>query len=140
MQGSIDAETGALILTVDVEGLDQLVELLRHAKSASVPLRPAQEYSLTRPISALYLELNTDDAVVIATNDNGAAISGSPAGFARLAREIRQFGEYNDLSEPGMHAHFDPGERSVGSGVVLAQSSRSLIVAGPVPDEAAPEA
>jgi hypothetical protein len=140
MQGSIDTETGALILTVDVEGLDQLVELLRHAKSASVPLRRAQEYSLTRTINTLRLELNTDDAVVIATDDNGATISGSPAGFARLAREIRQFGEYNDLFEPGMHAHFDPGERSVGDGVVLAQSSQSLIVAGPVSDEAAPEA
>jgi hypothetical protein len=136
MQGSVDTETGALILTVDVEGLDQLVELLRHAKSASVPLCPTQEYPVTRPISTLRLELNTDDAVAITTDDNGATISGSPAGFARLAREIRQFGEYNDLSEPGMHAHFDPGERSVADGGVLAQSSQSLIVAGPVPDEA----
>jgi hypothetical protein len=140
MQGSVDTETGALILTVDVEGLDQLVELLRHAKSASVPLRAAQEYPLTRPIGTLRFELNTDDVVVIATDDNGATISGGSAGFARLAREIRQFGEYNDLSEPGMHAHFDPGERSVAGGVVLAQGSEALIVAGPVPDEAAPEA
>jgi hypothetical protein len=139
MQGSVDTETGALILTVDVGGLDQLVELMRHAKSASVPLRPAPEYPLTRPIGTLRLELNTDDAVAIATDDNGATISGSPAGFARLAREIKQFGEYNDLSEPGMHAHFDPGERSIADGVVLAHGSDSLIVAGPVPDEGAPE-
>jgi hypothetical protein len=140
MLGSVDTETGALILTVGVEDLEQLVELLRHAKSTSVTLRPAPEYPLTRSISRLSLELNTDDAVAIATDDDGATISGSPAGFARLAHEIRQFGEYNDLSEPGMHAHFDPGERSVAGGVVLAQGSDSLIVAGPVPDEAAPEA
>jgi hypothetical protein len=140
MQGSIDTETGDLILTVDAQGLDQLVELLRHAKSMSVPLRPAQEYAFTRPISALRLELNMDDAIVIATSDDGATISASPESFARLAQGIRQFGEYNDLSEPGMHTHFDPGERSAADGAVLAASSRSLIVAGPVSDEAAPDA
>jgi hypothetical protein len=140
MQGSVDTETGALILTVDGEGLEQLVELMRHAKSASVPVRPAPRYPVTRPIGTLRLELNSDEAVSVATDDNGATICGSPAGFARLAREIREFGEYNDLSEPGMHAHFEPGELSVAGDLVLAQDSEALIVAGPVPDEAAPEA
>jgi hypothetical protein len=131
IQAATDAETGALILTVDAEGLKRLQELLQAPTLvAAVPLTRAVEYAATRPISALRLASSIDDALVIATDDEAATIAGSPAGFARLARRLTEFADYNDLSEPGMHVHFDPGDHS---GAVLAQDSRSLIVAGPVP-------
>jgi hypothetical protein len=132
VQAATDAETGALILTVDAEGLDGLLGLLQRPTLAAVPLTRALERAATRPISALNLAPSNDDALAIATEGEGAIITGSSAGFARLARRLREFAEYNDLSEPGMHVHFDPGGHS---GAVLAQDSRSLIVAGPVPDD-----
>jgi hypothetical protein len=131
VQAATDAETGALILTVDAEGLEGLLELLQRLTLTAVPLTRAVA---TRPISALNLAPSTDEALMIATEGEAATITGSPAGFARLARRLKEFTEYNDLSEPGMHVHFDPGDYS---GAVLAQDSRSLIVAGPVPDQAA---
>jgi hypothetical protein len=130
VQAATDAETGALILTVDAEGLERLVDLLQAPTLAAVPLTRALEYAATRPIGALHLAHSSDDALVIATDGEAAIITGSPAGFARLARRLREFADYNDLSEPGMHVHIDPGDHS---GAVLAQDSRSLIVAGPVP-------
>ncbi len=127
MQGAVDIETGALILTVDARGLQELVELLEDPKATTVELGSAPEYSATRPIGTLRLQPTADDGVVVAIDGDAATITGSPASFVRLAREVRQFGGYNDLSEPGMHSHFDPGSS------VLAQGSDSLIVAGSVP-------
>jgi hypothetical protein len=134
VHAATDAESGALILTVDAEGLEGLLELLQRLTLTAVPLTRAVERAATRPISALNLAPSTDEALMIATEGEAATITGSPAGFARLARRLKEFTEYNDLSEPGMHVHFDPGDYS---GAVLAQDSRSLIVAGPVPDQAA---
>jgi hypothetical protein len=133
LEAATDAETDTLILTVDAEGLEGLLELLQRPTLAAVPLTRAVEHEATRPISALNLAPSTDDALLIATEGDAAIITGSPAGFARLARRLSEFADYNDLSEPGMHVHFDPGDHS---GAVLAQDSRSLIVAGPVPDDA----
>ena len=130
VRAATDAETGALILTVDAEGLERLVDLLQAPTLGAVPLTRALEYAATRPIGALHLAHGSDDALVIATDGEAAIITGSPAGFARLARRLREFADYNDLSESGMHVHIDPGDHS---GTVLAQDSRSLIVAGPVP-------
>jgi hypothetical protein len=137
VRGAVDIETGALILTVDAEGLVELLELLEHPRPAEVSLMPGAEYQATRSVRSLSLGLNAGDAVAIATEGEVATITGGPAGFARLAREVRRFGDYNDVFEPGMHAHFDPGPAA---GSVLAQGSASLIVAGPVPDEVAPYA
>ncbi len=133
MQGAVDTETGAVILTVDTDRLTELVQLLQRAEPATVPLTPAPARTTTRPISSLRVELAADDAVAITSDDASARITGSPAGLARLADEVRQFGDYNDLSEPGMHAHFD-------AEWVLARGSDSLIVAGPIPDDTPPRA
>ncbi len=122
-------------MTVDTEGLRVLLELLEHPKSTKVSLMPAADRPVTRSVSTLSLELSADDAVTVATDGEVATIAGSPAGFARLAREVRQFRDYNDLFEPGMHAHFDAGP-----GDALAEGSDSLIVSGPIPDDTAPEA
>jgi hypothetical protein len=134
VRGAFDTETSALILTVDTEGLTELVGLLEDAKRGRLSLMPAAERRDLRPVGTLSLEPGGDDAVAITTDGEAATITGSRASFARLARELRQFGAYNDLFEPGMHAHFDPGSSTGG---VFAQSSDSLIIAGPVPDEAA---
>jgi hypothetical protein len=42
--------------------------------------------------------------------------------------------EYNDLYEPGMHAHFQPDDRP-DSAKVIRRSGRSLVIAGPISDE-----
>lgn len=132
MDGAVDIETRALLLTVDAPGLRAFVELLRRAEPASVPVTPPPDRATTRPIRTLRLEPTEEDNGVasIATVDDIAKITGNPAGLARLAHEISQFAAYNDLSEPGMHAHLDPGVSEI-----LARDSDPFIVAGPVSDD-----
>jgi hypothetical protein len=135
VQGTVDSETDTLILTVDAEGLIELLELLEDPRPAWVSLMPGAECQATRSVRGLRLEATAEDAVAIVIDGEVATITAGPTGFARLARKIRQFGDNNDLLEPGMHAHFDPGPAASS---VLAQDSASLIVAGPVPDDVAP--
>lgn len=84
------------------------------------------------------IELDVDvdaDAVAIFIDKDAARCVGTQTALARLAREVALFAEYNDLSEPGMHAHFDPRAAAVADDA-LARNSCSLIVAGPVSDDA----
>jgi hypothetical protein len=138
IQPTVDIENDDLILTVDRDGLEKLVKSLMRPTTSTIAIAPGTEYPMTRAISRLDLRVDTEDLVEIKTGDDVASIAGSAAALARLAREISRFAEYNDLYEPGMHAHFDPDD---GSDVryVLAADSRPLIVAGPVPDQAAPD-
>jgi hypothetical protein len=133
MQGSLDTEAGALILTVDSEGLGELVELLRGAKPTQVKLTPPGGRQTTWPLSILKLEHTTENTVSIASHGVLATISGSPAAISRLAREVYRVGEYNDLLEPGMHAHFNPSNQPFAQ-PLLSPHSESLIIAGPVPN------
>jgi hypothetical protein len=130
MWGTVDRETGDLIVTVDAAGLNVLLDLLEGSESADVPLDPAIGRVMTSPIRELRIEKTPTDSVAITTARDSAGIAGSGAALAA----IREFRDYNDLSEPGAHAHFDPADRPAGT-LMFARDSRALIVAGPVPDE-----
>lgn len=139
MQGATDIETGELILTVDEEDLGQLVDLMLRPKATVISIEGAPKYSGTRPITSLRVAIDTGDGVVIEVGHDSASMTGRALDFERLAREIRRFGFYNDLREPGMHSHFDPGDRSNGE-VAVSTRSAPLVLVGPVSDEPEPEA
>jgi hypothetical protein len=137
IRAAVDIENDDLILTVDREGLEKLVDLLTHPASGAIPTMPGTKYPMTRLIGSLNLRIDSEDLVAIETDEEAASIAGNRAALARLAREISRFAEYNDLYEPGMHTHVDPGEPSAPA--ILGPTSRSLVIAGPVPDEPAPD-
>jgi hypothetical protein len=134
IQPTVDIENSDLILTVDRDGLERLVELLMHPTTSTIAIVPGIEHPMTRPISSLSLRVDAEDFVEIKTGDDAASIAGSAAALARLAREISMFAEYNDLDEPGMHAHFGPDDGPA-SATAVRPDSRSLVIAGPVSDE-----
>jgi hypothetical protein len=134
VHGAVDIETGELILTVDADALEELVKLMRYPNSPTLPLSRGPSGEGLRPIGSICVEPTAEGAVAIALGDDAATFTGACAGFARLAQELWLFGEYNDLSEPGMHAHFEPGERSRGQ-IVLAHDSVPMIVVGPVSED-----
>lgn len=138
MLGWVDTETGALILSADRDGFREFVSLLRRPTRETISLGEAENWPMARPIGTLSIELG-GDTVVIKVESDIARFAGSGAGFERLARQVELFAEDDELNEPGSHVHFDPDD---GSGVpnVLAADSCPLIVAGPVPDEAVPNA
>jgi hypothetical protein len=138
IRATVDIENNGLILTVDRDGLEKLIALLTHPASSAIAIVPGTKYPMTRLIGSLSLRIDSEDLVAIETGEDAASIAGNPAALARLAREISRFAEYNDLYEPGMHTHFDPGERSAPA--VLGASSRPLVIAGPVPDQPAQDA
>ena len=92
----------------------------------------AYQHVFGRLFRDLSIELG-GEAVAIKVNGDTGMFVGSVVGFERMARELETFAEDDELDEPGSHAHFDPGDD------VLAPDSCALIVAGPTPDEAAPE-
>jgi hypothetical protein len=120
-----------LILVVDEGDLEHLVGLMHQPKAAVVPIAGAPKFPDTRSVTGLRMEVGTSDGVLIEVEGDVASMSGSPASFARLAREFRLFRELNDLNEPGMHAHFDPGYRSRGE-IAVSHQSAPLFLAGPV--------
>ncbi|HEY1853244.1 MAG TPA: hypothetical protein VGG40_01535 [Solirubrobacterales bacterium] len=134
MRGAIDTETGALILTVDAPELERLVEQLRNGPPTVISLSPSPRRAKAEPISSLSLATADSEAVAIETAGDSATITGSPSGFAALARGVSEFAEYNDITEPGMHTHFDPRADKTGKSV-LTPDSAPLVLTGPVPDE-----
>lgn len=131
MQGAVDIETGELILTVDEEDLGELIDLMLQPKPTVVSIEGTTKFPATRPITSLRFAIGAGDGVVIEVGHDSASMTGSPLGFERLAREIRRFGFYNDLHEPGMHNHFEPGDRSNGE-IAVSPRSAPLFLAGPV--------
>jgi hypothetical protein len=134
MRGAIDTETGALILTVDAPDLERLVEQLRNGLPAVITLSPSPRWAKAEPISSLNLAIDDSEAVAIETAGDSATLTGSPSGFAVLARQVSEFAEYNDITEPGMHTHFEPPADKTGKSV-LTPDSAPLVLTGPVPDE-----
>jgi hypothetical protein len=137
MLGWVDAETGALILSADRDGLRDFISLLRKPTREAILLGEAASWPMARPIGALSVEFG-GDTVVVKVDHHIARLVGSGAGFERLACQVELFAEEDDLEEPGSHIHLDPGD---GSRLphVLAEDSCPLIIAGPVPDEAVPD-
>lgn len=131
--GAFDVEADALVLRVDEVGIRELMEALRSGRPSTRDLVPAPAAKWNRAIRSLTIRI-TEGAVTVGVEGENATITGSSPSLAWLAQELQLFVEYNDLSEPGMHAHFDP-DVSRGEKAALAPSSRSLVIAGPTRDD-----
>jgi hypothetical protein len=137
MLGWVDKETGALILSANGDGYREFVSWLRSPTRDTVLLAEAGSWAMARPIGALSIHRG-GEAVAIKVDGDIGRFAGNEAGFEQLAHQVELFAEDGELDEPGSHAHLDPDDGS-GAQYVLAADSCPLIVAGPVPDEAAPE-
>jgi hypothetical protein len=82
------------------------------------------------------LTIRVSDATTLRIAIAGEALefSGSRAGFSRLAHELEQYVEHNDVDEPGMHAHFNPKDYLAVNDEWIAVDSIPLMVSGWVPD------
>ena len=133
MRGGVDAENGALVLIGDYSAFRQFTSFLRSNRAGVIPLEPVEGRAALRPIGALHVKPAEHAAVIIITGE-AATISASEASYGQLADEIELFLEYNDLTEPGMHAHVEAICAPDGIGVLDVRSVE-LILAGPVSDE-----
>jgi hypothetical protein len=77
---------------------------------------------------------NDDTLIHIDLKDKDILITGSTVALRRLASELQLFVESDDLNDPGMHTHFDPGQSMSMSrkDILVAADSVPLMVAGPV--------
>lgn len=132
LRGGADVETGALVLVGDAETLAWLSHSLRDGEATTVELEPVTGRPAIRALARLRLE-PTHDVATIHIEQDCATLSGDQESFVRLADEVDLFLEYNDLSEPGIHAHLDSASWSARQ-ALLGPDSRGLILAGPVPD------
>jgi|HubBroStandDraft_1064217.scaffolds.fasta_scaffold478165_2 hypothetical protein len=136
MYGAVEIDTQTVIITADADELDTFANYLDAAVPHTITLEPAPSDAATRRLLTLSLELSAKDVAVVSTRDDRATIRGTSGAFSRLADEVRVFLEYNDLSVPGMHTHFEPGGRStLGDWIVVSDDSDPLVVTGPVFDE-----
>lgn len=135
LAGGSDIESGALVLIGDAASFRHLAGVLRRSEQTAIELEPPRERPAIRPIGVLRFEPAERMASVRISGD-AATLRGNLESFARLADEIELLLEYNDLAVPGMHFHIDVPPASIGGGL-LAPDSRSLILAGPIPDDVA---
>jgi hypothetical protein len=133
IRGGVDTQSGALVLIGSVEEFEQFADLLRRHVQRAVTLDPIVERAAIRPVRMLSLEPGEDLATIEVSADT-ARLSGDSGACERLADTIDLFLEHNDLSEPGIHAHVDAGDAQNGD-PLLANGSRDLVLAGPIPDE-----
>lgn len=126
---AVTAATRVVVLTVDEAGLTDLVETLTDPNRGSVNINPLDTHFGLMPIRAIKLK-RTDGSLVISSHGDVACIVGDQSSFVRLAEEIALMPEYNDLCEPGMHSHFDAGDKYIG----ISEGSFSLVIYGPVPE------
>lgn len=140
MRGVTDLDSGEVILIVDSADLQTLVRSLR----ASQPTIEALEVGSAAPgerdlpmrgeRSLRSLEVvAADGKPLVWVDGDRVRISGSQSGLEQLANALVLFEEHNDLKQPGMHTHFEPGATGLPNGV-LDMRSCALAVAGPVPD------
>lgn len=140
MRGVTDLDSGDVILVVDSADLRTLVQSLRDSQPTieALEVGPASPGERDLPIqgerSLRSLEVvAADGKPTVRVDGDCVRISGSQSGLEQLAKALVLFEEHNDLQEPGMHTHFEPGATGFPNGV-LALRSCALAVAGPVPD------
>jgi hypothetical protein len=136
MAGGVDVETGALVLIGEFATLAWFARCLRVGEPVSVNLKPVLGRPAIRSIAQLHIGLGNDIATIRVEEDS-VGLNGNRESVTLIADEVDLFLQYNDVNEPGMHAHLDSSRRSAGQQPLLAPGSRPLILAGPVPDSPA---
>lgn len=132
MAGGADAETGGLVLVGNAKAFAWFTRFLRVGEVTTVDLKPLTGRPSIRAIARLQIGLASHVATIRVENDS-ATLIGNRESLTRLADEVDLFLEHNDLTEPGMHAHFNTASWSDGE-ALFGQTSRALTLAGPVPD------
>ncbi len=133
MQGAID-DTGGIIVIVTKADVSDLVKTLEGGLERRIAFDgPPREY-LGRVLDGMTVTVNDDALVRVHLKDGDVVIVGSRVALGRLASELRLFVESDDLNDPGMHTHFDPGQSMAMSrrDILMAEDSMLLMVAGPV--------
>jgi hypothetical protein len=133
VQGAIDDTEGIIVIVTkaDVSGLVKTLEGGLERRIAFDG--PPREY-LGRVLDGVTVTVNDDALVRVHVKDADVVIMGSRAALGRLASELQLFVESDDLNDPGMHTHFDPGQSMAMSrrDILMAEDSMPLMVAGPV--------
>ena len=132
MRAAVDSVERVLILQADASGYDRLIEQLV-SPPASVVFDGGAIDDRSSPIGTLNVGAG-DGLIVIGVEAQHISIVGSREALEALAADIRAFVEHNDLLEPGVHSHIEPGWTPSG-GCYLAEHSASVLLAGPIPHE-----
>jgi hypothetical protein len=133
VQGAID-DTGGVIVIVTKADVSELVKTLKGGLERRIAFDgPPREY-LGRVLDGVTVTGNDDALVRVHVKDGDIVITGSKVALGRLASELQLFVESDDLNDPGMHTHFDPGQSMAMSrrDILMAEDSMPLMIAGPV--------
>lgn len=133
MQGAIDDTDGVVVIVTEADVSD-LVEKLEGGVGHRIAFDgPPREY-LGRVLDGVTVTVNDDALVRVQLKDGDIVIMGSRVALGRLASELQLFVESDDLNDPGMHTHFDPGQSMAmrRRDILMAEDSIPLMAAGPV--------
>jgi hypothetical protein len=133
VQGAIDDTEGIIVIVTEADVSD-LVNILEGGFERRIAFDgPPREY-LGRVLDGVVVTVNDDALVRVCLKDGDIVIAGSQVALGRLASELQLFVESDDLNDPGMHTHFDPGQSMAMSrrDILVAEDSMPLMVAGPV--------
>jgi hypothetical protein len=133
VQGAIDDTEGIIVIVTEADVSD-LVNILKGGLERRIAFDgPPREY-LGRVLDGVVVTVTDDALVRVCLKDGDIVIMGSRVALGRLAAELQLFVESDDLNDPGMHTHFDPGQSMAMSrrDILVAEDSMPLMVAGPV--------
>jgi hypothetical protein len=133
VQGALDDAEGIIVVATEADVSD-LVDILKGGLERRIAFdAPPREY-LGRVLDGVVVTVNDDALVRVCLKDGDIVITGSRVALGRLASELQLFVESDDLNDPGMHTHFDPGQSMAMSrrDILVAEDSIPLMVAGPV--------
>lgn len=133
MQGAIDDTEGIIVIVTEAD-VSNLVRTLEEGLERRIAFNgPPREY-LGRVLDGVTIMVTDDALVRVRLKDGDIVIMGSRVALGRLASELQLFVEGDDLNDPGMHTHFDPGQSTSISrrDILMAEDSMPLMVAGPV--------
>lgn len=122
-----------MVLLADANGFIALAGVLRSPKPTTMRLESAVGRSAVEPLVYLRLEIAAQ-LLSVSVSGDAVTLRGARHDYSRIASEIEEFIELNDLEEPGVHMHIDT-EATPTEPPLLASDSRELILAGLVRDD-----
>lgn len=101
--GGVDRETGDVVLLADANGFIALAGVLRSPKPTTMRLESAVGRSAVEPLVYLRLEIAAQ-LLSVSVSGDAVTLRGARHDYSRIASEIEEFIELNDLEEPGVLA------------------------------------
>lgn len=125
------ADDSSAALFADELAIRRLISELRGLERGSWRVDLAGPPIAETPLRRLILR-TAEAPLRVEVEASGLVIRGRPSALGRLADELEEYVEHNDLDRPGMHTHVDPSDWSDEDW--LDPDSTPLMVAGWVPD------